>query len=265
MKKITRNKKSRNKAKKYYTKVKKRGTIYVWGMNYPTLITPESIKKAYEDNGTEKYNKSYYADKLKEGEGKPGSDCSGMHAGISETDTTANGYYHNHCTETGKFNTLPIDDIVLLFKGHYEEKEVIQPDGTKTKEKVFSATHTGTYYGNGLCVHMKSSKDNCVEEPVDNHGWNEWGRADFIDYTTALKKCKPVLTRTLKKGDRGVDVKFLQTLLTDKGYTCGSIDGDFGEKTRNAVLEFQRAKDISATGVVFEMTAKKLGFNTKYM
>ena len=51
---------SKDNAKSYYQKVKKKGTIYVWGMNYPTIITKESIEKAYRDNGTEKYNKSYY-------------------------------------------------------------------------------------------------------------------------------------------------------------------------------------------------------------
>ena len=84
---------SKDNAKSYYQKVKKKGTIYVWGMNYPTIITKESIEKAYRDNGTEKYNKSYYTNKLNEGKGKPGSDCSGMHYGLSGYDTTAQGYY----------------------------------------------------------------------------------------------------------------------------------------------------------------------------
>lgn len=254
-------KRSRNRAKKYYKRVKKRNTVYVWGMNYPIIISKESVEEAYRDCGTEKYNKAYYANKLIEGKGKPGSDCSGMDAAISGTDTTANGYYHNHCLEKGKFNTLPIDDIVKVFKGHYEEKEEKQPDGTKKKIIVFVATHIGTYYGNGLCIHMKSSKDNCVEESVDNHGWMEWGRPDFIDYTTSFKKVKPVFTRTMKKGDKGVDIKFLQVLLAEKGYSCGSVDGIFGDMTREAVLKFQKSKNITADGVVFEVTAKKLGFN----
>jgi hypothetical protein len=254
-------KRSRNRAKAYYKRVDKRGTIYVWGMNYPTKITKESIEEAYRDCGTEKYNKAYYANKLNEGKGKPGSDCSGMHYAISGTDTTANGYYHNHCTETGKMDTLPINDIVVLFRGYYETKTEKKPDGTIEKTEVFVANHTGTYYGNGLCIHMKSSKDNCVTESVDNHNWTEWGRPDFIDYSTSFKKSKPVFTRTMKKGDKGVDVKFLQLLLADKGYSCGQIDGIFGDMTREAVLKFQKSKNITADGVVFEVTAKKLGFN----
>lgn len=234
---------TKDEAKSYYQKVKKKGTIYVWGMNYPTIISKESIEKAYRDCGTDKYNKSYYANKLNEGKGKPGSDCSGMHYGLSGYDTTAQGYY-GRCELRGDFDSLPIDDIVLLFKGTSDKK----------------ITHTGLYYGNGLCIHMKSSQANCVQESVDKHGWTFWGRADFIDYSTILKASKPVLTRELETGSKGVDVKFLQTLLTNKGYECGKIDGSFGKKTRNAVERFQNDNHLSPDGIVGKNTSKKLGF-----
>ena len=129
---------SKNKAKKYYKKVGTDGTIYVWGMNYPTVITKETIEKAYRDNASDKYNKSYYANKLAEGKGKPGSDCSGMHYGLSGYDTNAQGYYER-CSEKGEFNTLPINDIVVLFKGTYVEKI---NEKTGKKEIVLKVTHT---------------------------------------------------------------------------------------------------------------------------
>lgn len=234
---------SKDNAKSYYQKVKKKGTIYVWGMNYPTIITKESIEKAYRDNGTEKYNKSYYTNKLNEGKGKPGSDCSGMHYGLSGYDTTAQGYY-KRCETRGNFASMPIDDIVLLFKG----------------ESASDITHTGVYLGNGLCIHMKSSLANCVQESVDKHGWTHWGRPDFIDYNTVLKAAKPVLTRELLNACIGVDVKFLQTLLRSKGYDCGKVDGDFGGKTEKAVLKFQNDNRLTVDGIVGKNTAKKLGF-----
>lgn len=236
-------KSSKDEAKAYYQKVKKKGTIYVWGMNYDTVITKESIDRTYRDYHSDKYNREYYDNKLKEGEGKPGADCSGMHCKISGYDTTAQGYF-NKCDGRGALSDLPIDDIVLLFKG-------------KSTQNI---THTGAYLGNGLCIHMKSSQANCVQESVDNHGWNFWGRADFIDYNTILKASKPVLTRELTTGCKGVDVKFLQTLLRGKGYECGKIDGDFGKKTKTAVEKFQNDKHLTVDGVVGQITAKKLGF-----
>ena len=45
---------------------------------------------------------------------------------------------------------------------------------------------------------------------------------------------------TIKMGSKGADVTYLQTRLTSKGYLVGQIDGDFGIKTKNAVMQFQR-------------------------
>lgn len=254
---MTKTKKAtRNKAKKYYKKIYTDGTIYVWGMNYPTIISDKTILDTYKACGTDKYNKEYYAAKLKEGKGKPGSDCSGAHYGLSGYDTTANGYY-DRCTDKGKFDTLPIDDIVLLFKGVYITKV---NETTGKKETVLKINHTGVYYGNNICMHMKSSAENSVEEAVDHHGWTHWGRADFIDYSTVLKASKPVLTRKLVQGWKGVDVKFLQTMLNEKNYNCGKVDGDFGNKTAIAVKNFQTDNGLKPTGIVDKKTAKTIGF-----
>ena len=236
------NKSDRNTARKYYKKVKKDGTIYVWGMNYPTIITKESIDKAYRDCGSDKYNRSYYAGKLAEGSGKPGSDCSGMHAGLSGYDTRAQDYYYR-CKEKGDMSTLPIDDLVLLFKGS-------SPD---------NIVHTGTYYGNCMCIHMKSSYANCVEESVDAHGWTFWGKPDFIDYTPNYTLPKPILVRRLQRLNRGVDVKFVQKVLNENGFDCGKVDGEFGRKTEKAVTEFQKAN-----GAVNRKTGRALGFKIAY-
>lgn len=238
---------SQNDAKKYYVDIRDRLTIYVWGFNYDTIINRQTIKEAYERYKSKKYDKTYYENKLKEGEGKPGSDCSGAHYKLSGYDTTAKGYYEK-CTEKGPFSTLPIDGVYLLFKG-------------KSPSDI---THTGVYIGNGMCIHMKSSKENCVYESVDKHGWTYWGKADFIDYTTKLKKTKPMLTRLIKMGYKGVDVKFAQTMLNSKGYDCGKVDGDFGKKTDSAVKKFQAASKITADGIIGKETGKLLGFNVKY-
>lgn len=246
---------TKNQAKNYYLKIKKRGTIYVWGMNYDTIITKESIDKAYKDCGTSKYNKAYYEAKLYEGKGRPGADCSGEHYKASGYDTTAQGYY-NRCTKRGTIDSLPIDDIVLLFKG--------KTDGSGSP----TINHTGAYLGNGLAEHMKSSISNCVIESVDKHGWTHWGRPDFIDYNTVLKKTKPYYTRKIKMGCKGVDVKFAQTLLNAKGYDCGEVDGQYGKHTKEAVMAFQQdylGKRAYENGVIDDVTAKKLGFKVNIL
>jgi len=67
-----------------------------------------------------------------------------------------------------------------------------------------------------------------------------------------------VFTRTLRMGDRGADVKTLQTWLTDVGYSVPST-GYFGTMTRSQVKDFQFANDLMpASGTVGRRTAATL-------
>ena len=70
----------------------------------------------------------------------------------------------------------------------------------------------------------------------------------------------PVTTQPmLRTGSRGDAVRKLQELLNAKGYTCGSVDGIFGSKTKAAVLAFQKANGLGADGIVGPLTWAKLG------
>jgi hypothetical protein len=55
---------------------------------------------------------------------------------------------------------------------------------------------------------------------------------------------------TLKLGDRGTAVKELQRALRSLGYTVGSIDGDFGASTANALIAFQTAHHLKPDGIL---------------
>lgn len=70
------------------------------------------------------------------------------------------------------------------------------------------------------------------------------------------------LTRTLKKGFKGSDVKKLQKALNSKGYSVGKYgaDGSFGNDTKSAVKKFQKANKLTADGIVGKNTAHKLGW-----
>ena len=70
----------------------------------------------------------------------------------------------------------------------------------------------------------------------------------------------PVTTQPmLRTGSRGDAVRKLQELLNAKGYTCGSVDGIFGSKTKAAVLAFQKANGLGVDGIVGPLTWAKLG------
>jgi peptidoglycan hydrolase-like protein with peptidoglycan-binding domain len=61
----------------------------------------------------------------------------------------------------------------------------------------------------------------------------------------------PVTGRpVLMLGASGPDVVALQQRLTALGYDTGTADGTFGAGTETAVMNFQRAKNLPADGVV---------------
>ncbi|WP_308809807.1 peptidoglycan recognition protein family protein [Archangium lansingense] len=52
----------------------------------------------------------------------------------------------------------------------------------------------------------------------------------------------------LSEGSKGPDVQRLQSVLTRLGYLSGKADGDFGPKTKQALLRFQRDWRLTADG-----------------
>lgn len=59
---------------------------------------------------------------------------------------------------------------------------------------------------------------------------------------------------TLRQGDSGVYVRYLQQKLTSKLYPLGNIDGIFGNATRQAVVQFQQENALAADGIVGPQT-----------
>lgn len=54
----------------------------------------------------------------------------------------------------------------------------------------------------------------------------------------------------LRLGSKGVYVFVLQDALNAIGYSTGGLDGSFGNATRQAVINFQRANNINPDGIV---------------
>ena len=66
---------------------------------------------------------------------------------------------------------------------------------------------------------------------------------------------------SLKKGATGSEVRSVQQRLKELGYLSGSVDGDFGSGTENAVRAFQAANGLTVDGVVGKRTLDKLNSN----
>ena len=64
-----------------------------------------------------------------------------------------------------------------------------------------------------------------------------------------------MITKELKKGDSGEQVVELQQLLTQQGYQCGKINGNFSRKVEAAIREFQAKHAIHVTGIFDSISA----------
>ena len=67
------------------------------------------------------------------------------------------------------------------------------------------------------------------------------------------------LAAVLEVGSRGGDVTAVQKKLIQWGYLSGAADGRYGEKTRQAVIAFQRKNGLATDGRVGPATAKAMG------
>lgn len=100
------------------------------------------------------------------------------------------------------------------------------------------------------CGYMTSSTEvNTVLSIIQKYNLTKY---DFNSGTPSY----PKPTRTLKKGMKGEDVKWIQQVLIEKGYSVGNIDGVFGPKTEAAVRVFQQK--VFCDGICGPLTIEKL-------
>ena len=79
--------------------------------------------------------------------------------------------------------------------------------------------------------------------------WDKYAKANPV-----LMKDKPVL----RKGCRGEAVRELQERLNYLGYSCGVVDGIFGDDTKDAVKAFQAERGLAVDGVAGAKTWDEL-------
>lgn len=64
-----------------------------------------------------------------------------------------------------------------------------------------------------------------------------------------------------KYGSRGAEVKEIQRRLKNWDYYNGSVDGIYGNKTKQAVIKFQKKNGLVADGVAGKKTLNKMGIH----
>lgn len=167
------------------------------------------------------------------GVGKLAYDCAQLsrwamaEIGITLVSGANSQWTKTHWQECGSIKYMPTNMVCLVFRQDEDHMG-----------------HVGVYQGDGTVIHAKGHDYGVVKQSLNDVNFTHYG----IPY--GLYEEEPPMTHpTLRKGDTGDEVKYLQTLLTDVGETLAA-DGKFGTKTENAVKDFQRRYGLVVDGVV---------------
>lgn len=126
--------------------------------------------------------------------------------------------------------------------------------------------HIGTYTGDGKVTEAASTIDGCIQSDLHNKKWTYWGIGPGIEYEFVPGE-QPgpapepgTKHKTLRKGDRGAEVKEMQELLLKHGEKLVKYgaDGVFGNETLAAVKSFQKKAGIGVDGICGPITWGKL-------
>lgn len=237
----------------------KNHSIYVWGGNgeaTPTVCEEWIRKKETSATNANRAIKTFnravkagYKDKLR------AFDCSGLgyyclkQSGLKVTDMTAD-YMKHQCEMISK---AEVKRGCFVFKVNSSGK----------------ATHIGYVVDDNLNVIEAQGRDEgVVKRALTKGSWNAYGIPSYfkdeIKDSIEPEKEKYVFTRILKNLSprmKGEDVKELQKLLINEGYSCGNCgaDGSFGPDSEKAVKAFQKAHGLTVDGKAGENTITKLG------
>lgn len=106
--------------------------------------------------------------------------------------------------------------------------------GWRTRERLLEAVRINPFYGNA-----GGSFNNVAASPLYNN------------YSTPV----------LRRGDSGYQVGILQRRLIDLGLYRGQVDEIYGDRTENAIRDFQLSRGLPATGNADAETLRLLSYN----
>lgn len=125
--------------------------------------------------------------------------------------------------------------------------------------------HVGVYIGNGEVAEWRGFAYGCVITKLKSRKWTHWYKLPWSEYVAEGSKITvsdigTLGSRLLKRGHEGEDVKILQELLMELGYSLPKYgaDGDYGSETETAVIKFQQKNRLAADGKYGEKSHEML-------
>lgn len=216
---------------------------YIWG--YSGGVWTAEAQKAATRDMTVKYGSRWI--------GRRCWDCSGLWVWIFKLYGMSiyhgsNTIWKQYCTAKGEIKN-----------GRKESGEAILPGSAVFlyRKADNNRHHIGVYVGNGRVIEAKGTINGVVMSDISK--WDEWGEIKGVDYTGEV--VIDVAT-TIRAGCKGDAVKRLQEQLNMLGFNCGEADGSFGNKTLQAVKEFQQYNMLKVDGIVGEETQEALDKQT---
>ena len=240
---------------------------YIWGQSGDiwTVEKQASLVKKYNSNPSKYSNYELAAKYGEKWIGHRVWDCSGLTSWAGKQ--LGMSFYHGSnsswnkdCQKKGKMTRglkLPVGAWVY----------------TGTDD---SKPHSGTVTADGVVTEAQGTKTGVVQTKLTNSKWKYWGLAkgikfDFIPgqestVVTApaqtvepIQPSKPTTVKhlTLRRGARGEEVRYMQTLLHNAGSGL-EIDGIFGIGTLSAVKSFQSRHGLVVDGIVGPKTWAEL-------
>ena len=220
---------------------------YIWG-TAGEKWTEEKQKALEKTKDAEREQGRKYGSKWI---GHTVTDCSGL---FSWAFRQLGGYmYHGSDTMYRKYCVNKGE----LKKGKRTDNGTLKPGTAVFVWNGSTYSHVGLYVGDNTVIEAMSTINGVTTSRVTAGKWTHWGELKGVDYADD-SPAEPIDTSepVLRRGNKGEDVKKLQKLLVEKGYSVGScgIDGDFGTATQKAVKDFQKANKLVVDGVVGAMT-----------
>ena len=149
---------------------------------------------------------------------------------------------------------------------YFERRGQFFSSGPQAGDQIFFGPQGGTHTGlvvrvaNGRVYTIEGNSADGVYERsyvlgagnIYGYGRPDWSLVEQNPSQSPAERASSDVLPELDKGCTGETVRAAQLLLIGRGFSCGpdGADGDFGGKTLDAVLRYQRQHGLAADGVI---------------